>query len=225
MLANEQVIDGRGWRSGALVEQRELTQWFLKITAYAEDLLQSLDQLKRWPEKVRLMQENWIGRSEGLLLRFELEPTLSLRESEIEVYTTRPGYAVWRALRRARPRSSAGAGLRRGRIRRSPPSSPNASGKAPRKRRSRQPRRSGYDTGLKVRHPFDETWLLPVYVANFVLMDYGTGAMFGCPAHDQRDLDFANAYGLGNTPVSVRRASIPTSFVIIGRSPMTATAC
>jgi leucyl-tRNA synthetase len=200
VLANEQVIDGRGWRSGAFVEQRELTQWFFKISAYAEDLLQSLDSLKRWPEKVRLMQANWIGRSEGLLLRFELEPTLSLRESEIEVYTTRPDTlfgARFLALAPDHPLSADCA--------RADPALAAFIAECRQRGTSlaaiETAEKKGYDTGLKVRHPFDEQSLLPVYVANFVLMDYGTGAIFGCPAHDQRDLDFANAYGLGNRAV------------------------
>src|SRR5579863_4057532 len=200
VLANEQVIDGRGWRSGAPIEQRELTQWFLKISAFSEDLLASLDTLERWPEKVRLMQKNWIGRSEGLLLRFELEAQKTVEANEIEVYTTRPDTlfgakfialapdhplaeeaaktdeALAQFIEECRHRSTSAAAI------------------------ETQEKR-GYDTGLRVRHPYDSKWLLPVYVANFVLMDYGTGAIFGCPAHDQRDLDFANAYGLGNTPV------------------------
>jgi leucyl-tRNA synthetase len=213
VLANEQVIDGRGWRSGALVEQRDLTQWFLKISLYAEDLLNSLDGMSRWPDKVRLMQANWIGRSEGLLLRFELEPAPDLRESEIEVYTTRPDTlfgARFLAIAPDHPLATRCANAdpalaafivecqQRG-----------ASAAA-----IETAEKKGYDTGLKVRHPFDKDWLLPVYVANFVLMDYGSGAIFACPAHDQRDLDFANAYGLGNTPVVCPPGVAPESFII-----------
>ena len=199
VLANEQVIDGRGWRSNALVEQRELTQWFFKITDYAEELLAGLDTLERWPEKVRLMQRNWIGRSEGLLLRFALAtPTAFARE--VEVFTTRPDtlfgakfigvapdHPLAKALAEKDPKLAAFIEECR-HIGTSVAAIETAEKK-------------GYETGLEVRHPFDDNWLLPVYVANFVLMDYGTGAIFGCPAHDQRDLDFSIRYGLGATPV------------------------
>ncbi|VTZ50639.1 Leucine--tRNA ligase [Methylocella tundrae] len=213
VLANEQVIDGRGWRSGALVEQRELTQWFFKISDYAEDLLLSLDGMKRWPDKVRLMQANWIGRSEGLLVRFELEPTLSVRESEVEVYTTRPDTLFGAKFIAIAPDHPLAADCAR--------ADPALSAFIIECRQRgtslaaiETAEKKGYDTGLKARHPFDENWLLPVYVANFVLMDYGTGAIFGCPAHDQRDLDFANAYGLGNTPVICPPGADPRSFVV-----------
>ena len=201
VLANEQVIDGRGWRSGALVEQRELTQWFFKITDYAQDLLDALDTLDRWPEKVRLMQKNWIGRSEGLMVRFEIVPaTAPAGETELEIYTTRPDTlfgAKFMAIAADHPLARAAAANNKAlalfieeckRMGTSVAALETAEKK-------------GFDTGIKVRHPFDPNWELPVYVANFILMDYGTGAIFGCPAHDQRDLDFVNAYGLGNTPV------------------------
>ncbi len=217
VLANEQVIDGRGWRSGALIEQRELTQWFLKISDFSEDLLAALDGLERWPEKVRLMQRNWIGRSEGLLVRFELaapaKVEAKVEAKEIEVYTTRPDTlfgAKFIALAADHPLAEIAAQqdielaafIEDCRHR----STSAAAIETTEKR--------GYDTGLRVRHPFDESWLLPVYVANFVLMDYGTGAIFGCPAHDQRDLDFANAYGLGATPVVCPPDEDPAEFVI-----------
>jgi leucyl-tRNA synthetase len=213
VLANEQVIDGRGWRSGALVEQRELTQWFFKISDYAEDLLQSLDELKRWPEKVRLMQTNWIGRSEGLLVRFELAPTSNLRESEVEVYTTRPDTlfgAKFLALAPDHPLAAECAKM--------DPALAAFIAECRHMSTSiaaiETAEKKGYDTGLKARHPFDETWLLPVYIANFVLMDYGTGAIFGCPAHDQRDLEFSSAYGLGVTPVICPPGVDPRSLTI-----------
>ncbi|WP_041778283.1 leucine--tRNA ligase [Beijerinckia indica] len=213
VLANEQVIDGRGWRSGALVEQRELTQWFLKIGDFAEDLLLALETLTRWPEKVRLMQANWIGRSEGLLLRFALAPNAAIEACEIEVYTTRPDTlfgAKFIAIAADHPLATACAA--------SDPTLPAFISECRRMGTSvaalETAEKKGYDTGLKVRHPFDENWLLPVYVANFVLMDYGTGAVFGCPAHDQRDLDFANAYGLGNQPVVCPPDVNPDEFVI-----------
>jgi leucyl-tRNA synthetase len=221
VLANEQVIDGRGWRSGAIVEQRELTQWFFRITDYSDDLLSSLDRLDRWPEKVRLMQKNWIGRSEGLLIRFVLDQaTLGAlahesETSELEIYTTRPDTlfgAKFMAIAPDHPLAAAAA-------KRDPAlmafidecrkiGTSVAAIETAEKR--------GYDTGLKVQHPFDPSWRLPVYVANFVLMEYGTGAIFGCPAHDQRDLDFVRAYGLGVTPV-VRPAELDTANFTIDR--------
>ena len=213
VLANEQVIDGRGWRSGALVEQRELTQWFFKITDFAEDLLRSLDDMPRWPEKVRLMQANWIGRSEGLSLRFELEPAPQTTAREIEVYTTRPDTlfgAKFLAIAADHPLAAE--------IARKDPELAAFIAECHHGGTSAEAietaEKKGYDTGLKARHPFDPDWHLPVYVANFVLMDYGTGAIFGCPAHDQRDLDFANAYGLGNTPVVCPPGEDPTTFTI-----------
>ena len=213
VLANEQVIDGRGWRSGALVEQRELTQWFFKITDFAEDLLRSLDDMPRWPEKVRLMQANWIGRSEGLSLRFELEPAPQTTAREIEVYTTRPDTlfgAKFLAIAADHPLAAE--------IARKDPELAAFIAECHHGGTSAEAietaEKKGYDTGLKARHPFEPDWHLPVYVANFVLMDYGTGAIFGCPAHDQRDLDFANAYGLGNTPVVCPPGEDPTTFKI-----------
>ena len=196
VLANEQVIDGRGWRSGALVEQRELTQWFFKISDYAQDLDDALDRLERWPEKVRLMQKNWIGRSEGLSVRFALDAeTAPKGESEIEIYTTRPDTLFGASFVALAPEH---------------PLSKKASENNPalqafidecRKIGTAQElidkaEKKGFDTGIRVTHPFDPNWTLPVYVANFILMDYGTGAIFGCPAHDQRDFDFATAYHL-----------------------------
>ncbi len=214
VLANEQVIDGRGWRSGALVEQRELIQWFLKISDYSQDLLSALDGLDRWPEKVRLMQKNWIGRSEGLLVRFMLEPsTTPNNESELEIFTTRPDTlfgARFLAISPDHPLAQAAAkkddklaafivackhmGTSQAEI--------------------DTAEKLGYDTGIKATHPFDANWKLPVYVANFILMEYGTGAIFGCPAHDQRDLDFVNTYNLGNTPVVCPPGIEPQDFII-----------
>jgi leucyl-tRNA synthetase len=213
VLANEQVIDGRGWRSGALVEQRELTQWFLKISGQAEELLAGLDTLEHWPEKVRVMQKNWIGRSEGLMVRFELLPHPGIETSEVEVYTTRPDTmfgAKFLAIAADHPLAQKCAesnpALKQFIIECGQRGTSVAAIETAEKK--------GYDTGLKVKHPFDAEWSLPVYAANFVLMDYGTGAIFGCPAHDQRDLDFANAYGLGNQPVILPPGADPASFVI-----------
>ena len=214
VLANEQVIDGRGWRSGALVEQRELFQWFLKITDYSEDLLGALDRLDRWPEKVRLMQKNWIGRSEGLLIRFALDPqTAPANESELEVFTTRPDTLFGAKFMAVAPNHALAAAaatnneevakfiaecMHRGTA----------------QQVIETAEKKGIDTGIRAIHPFDPDVRLPVYVANFILMEYGTGAIFGCPAHDQRDLDFVNKYGLGNTPVVCPPGQDPNSFVI-----------
>lgn len=212
VLANEQVIDGRGWRSGALVEQRELTQWFLKISDYSEELLNALDGLDRWPEKVRTMQKNWIGRSEGLRLRFEIAGASPTTDPTIEVFTTRPDtlygmsflalsadHPVAKALSEKDPAIAAFCEECR-RIGTSAAALETAEKK-------------GYATGLSVKHPFNgKTY--PVYIANFVLLDYGTGAIFGCPAHDQRDLDFARKYGLTVTPVVLPEGADPASFAV-----------
>jgi leucyl-tRNA synthetase len=214
VLANEQVIDGRGWRSNALVEQRELTQWFFKITAFSQELLDALDTLDRWPEKVRLMQQNWIGRSEGLLIRFALDPTTTPGgEGELEIFTTRPDTlfgAKFMALSPDHPLALAAA-----------KKNPELAAFIAECKRTGtaqelidKAEKLGFDTGIKAIHPFDPTWTLPVYVANFILMEYGTGAIFGCPAHDQRDLDFVNKYGLGNTPVVCPNGQDPKTFVI-----------
>jgi leucyl-tRNA synthetase len=198
VLANEQVIDGRGWRSGALVEKRKLAQWFFRISDYAEDLLAALGTLERWPEKVRLMQENWIGRSEGLRMRFDIED----RNEPLEVYTTRPDTIFGASFLAVSPDHPLAESLatENAAVRqfveecRHLGTSEAAIGEAEKK---------GIDTGLRAKHPFVAGGALPVYVANFVLMEYGTGAIFGCPAHDQRDLDFANKYKLAVRPVVI----------------------
>ncbi len=212
VLANEQVIDGRGWRSGALVEKKQLSQWFLRITDYAPDLLAALDTLDRWPERVRLMQSNWIGRSEGAHLAF----TLTKSEGDIakgEVFTTRPDTLFgmsFLALAPEHPLSAAVAAR-----------DPAASAFIAECRRMgtseaviETAEKLGYDTGLTVQHPFIEGATFPVWIANFVLMEYGTGAIFGCPAHDQRDLDFAHKYGLTVTPVVLPPGGDPATFSV-----------
>jgi leucyl-tRNA synthetase len=214
VLANEQVIDGKGWRSGATVEQRELTQWFFKITDFAEELSDGLDGLTRWPDKVRLMQKNWIGRSEGLTIRWALDPvTAPDGIRAIDAYTTRPdtlfgakfiGIAADHPIARKLAESNQALADFIAEVGRTG-TAQEAIDKA---------EKLGFDTGLRVTHPFDESWTLPVYVANFVLMEYGTGAIFGCPAHDQRDLDFVNRYGLGNIPVVCPPDIDPASFVV-----------
>ena len=214
VLANEQVIEGRGWRSGALVEQRELTQWFFKITQFAQELLDALDRLERWPDKVRLMQKNWIGRSEGLLLRFELDPSTTPKgERELEIFTTRHDTlfgARFMALSPDHPMAIAAAEKN--------PALAKFIAECKRHGTAQElidkAEKLGFDTGMKAVHPFDPDWKLPVYVANFVLMEYGTGAIFGCPAHDQRDLEFSNKYRLGNTPVVCPPGQDPAQFFI-----------
>ncbi len=214
VLANEQVIDGKGWRSGAEVELRDLTQWFFKITSMAQELLDGLDTLPRWPDKVKLMQSNWIGRSEGLQIRWRLDPaTAPSGESELEVYTTRPDTlfgASFMAIAADHPLA-----------RKAAENNPELAAFIEEVRRGgtsaaalETAEKKGFDTGIRVVHPFDESWTLPVYIANFVLMDYGTGAIFGCPSGDQRDLDFANKYGLPVVPVVMPKDADQASFVV-----------
>ncbi len=200
VLANEQVIDGRGWRSGAVVEQRELTQWFFKITQYSDDLLAALDTLDRWPDKVRLMQRNWIGRSEGMHVRFPFAGEAPDGFAEIEVFTTRHDTlfgASFMAISPDHPLSTALAG----KDERLATFIEDCHRSGTSAEAIETAEKMGYDTGLVVQHPFVADKTLPVYVANFVLMDYGTGAIFGCPAHDQRDYDFASKYDLPIVPV------------------------
>lgn len=214
VLANEQVIDGRGWRSGAIVEQREMSQWVFKITKYAQELLSALDGLDRWPDKVRLMQRNWIGRSEGLLIRFALDQaTTPAGESELKIFTTRPDTlfgAKFMAISSDHPLAQAAAAKN--------PELAQFIADIKKIGTAQEiidtAEKQGFDTGIRAVHPFDPSWKLPVYVANFVLMEYGTGAIFGCPAHDQRDLDFVSKYNLGNTPVVCPEGQDPTTFVI-----------
>ena len=194
VLANEQVIDGKGWRSGAQVERKELTQWFFRISDYSDELLSALDGLTGWPEKVRLMQQNWIGKSRGLQFRFQ---TVGAPEgvTEIEVYTTRPDTLMGASFVALSPDHPLVKSLAEhdGRVAefveecRRIGTTEEAIETAP---------KMGFDTGLKVTHPLDPAWELPIWVANFVLMDYGTGAIFGSPAHDERDHEFALKYGL-----------------------------
>ena len=214
VLANEQVIDGRGWRSGALVEQRELTQWFFKITEYAEELLAALKTLDKWPEKVRLMQANWIGRSEGMLVRWALDADGAPQgHKELEVYTTRPDTlfgASFMAIAPDHPLAKAAAD-----------GNPELAAFCEECRRLgtsvadlETVEKRGFDTGIRAVHPFDPDWKVPVYVANFILMDYGTGAIFGCPAGDQRDLDFARTYDLPVIPVILPPGADAATFAI-----------
>jgi len=234
VLANEQVIDGRGWRSGALVERRKLSQWFLKITDFADELLDGLGRLDQWPDKVRLMQENWIGKSQGMRFRFLLETPLPAREGpgvgasaseptdsefrppsaeatpdpslagrgmdSFEVFTTRPDTIFGASFAAISPDHPIALELAEGNealaafIAECKQGGTTAA-------ELETAEKKGFDTSARVIHPLDPDWTLPLYVANFVLMDYGTGAIFGCPAHDQRDLDFARKYGLPVTRV------------------------
>jgi leucyl-tRNA synthetase len=190
VLANEQVIDGRGWRSGAQIERRKLSQWFLRTTAFSDELLEALETLERWPERVRLMQQNWIGRSRGARIDFKLHG----RDAPLEIFTTRPDTLFGASFMAISPHHPLAAELARD-------NSELAAFIAECDRLGTSEEaietaeKQGFDTRLKALHPFLEGQELPVYVANFVLMEYGTGAIFGCPAHDQRDLDFARKYG------------------------------
>ena len=201
VLANEQVIDGKGWRSGAVVEKRKLNQWFLRITDYADDLIDGLKELEsRWPDKVRLMQENWIGRSKGLQMTWAWAGEAPAAAPDgLEIYTTRPDtlfgasfmgiapdHPIAKALADADPKVAEFTARCR------------AGGTS--QADIEQAEKIGWDTGLKTIHPFDGREV-SVWIANFILSEYGTGAIFGCPAHDQRDLDFARKYGLPVLPV------------------------
>ncbi|WP_372781174.1 leucine--tRNA ligase [Phenylobacterium sp.] len=214
VLANEQVVDGRGWRSGAVVEKRKLNQWFLRITDYADQLTDDLAGLDRWPEKVRVMQENWIGRSKGLKFAFHFAGAAPPGfEKGVEVYTTRPDtlygasfvgiapdHPLAEQIAARDPKAAAFiAECKKG----------GAS-----QAEIDTAEKIGFDTGLKVAHPFDPAWELPVWIANFILMDYGTGAIFACPAHDQRDLDFSRKYSLPVKPVVLPPGEDPATFAV-----------
>ncbi len=196
VLANEQVIDGRGWRSGAVGERRQLTQWFLRITAFADELLEAIDRLDRWPDRVRVMQRNWIGRSVGARMLFDIDG----RDERLDVFTTRPDTifgASFCAIAADHPLAVQAA--------EGDPALAAFLAECRKLGTSEEAietaEKLGHDTGLRARHPFLSERRLPIYVANFVLMEYGTGAVFGCPAHDQRDLDFARKYELPVRPV------------------------
>ncbi len=213
VLANEQVIDGRGWRSGALVEKKKLTQWFMRITRFADDLLSGLETLERWPDKVRLMQANWIGKSLGLKMNWAFAGTAPEGFNGVEVYTTRPDTlfgASFIAIAGDHPLAQKVAetnpelatflkSISRGGVSQADIETAE---------------KLGFNTGLKVEHPFKPGETLDVWVANFVLMDYGTGAIFGCPAHDQRDLDFARKYGLSVTEVVLPQGADAGAFKV-----------
>jgi len=214
VLANEQVVDGMGWRSGAPVEKRKLNQWAMRITDYADQLTDDLKTLDRWPEKVRVMQENWIGRSKGLKFRFHFSGDWPASfAGGLDVYTTRPDTlygASFVGIAADHPLADLVAAQ-----------DPKAAAFIEQCRKGaaseaeiETAEKIGYDTGLTVKHPFDESWELPVWIANFILMDYGTGAIFACPAHDQRDLDFCRKYGLPVKPVVLPPGEDPATFKI-----------
>ena len=194
VLANEQVIDGKGWRSGAQVESKELSQWFLKTSAYSEELLNCLNELDRWPEKVKIMQSNWIGKSIGAEITFEMTNSNNYSSNLLKVFTTRPDTifgASFCAISLEHP-------LAKEIIKKNPKAKNflmSCSGADIEKDKL------GFRTEILIKHPFIENKKIPLFLANFVLMDYGSGAIFGCPAHDQRDLDFANKYNLDVIPV------------------------
>ena len=196
VLANEQVVDGKGWRSGAPVERKKLSQWFLKITDYADELLEAIKTLDKWPERVRIMQENWIGRSEGLIIEFSLSHEIKdYTEKRVPVFTTRhdtifgasfiaiaPNHPL--ALQLAKDNANLDAFIKEC----------NKTGTS--EEAIEKLEKKGIATGLTVDHPVKSSETLPIYIANFVLMEYGTGAVFGCPAHDERDYEFATKYKL-----------------------------
>ena len=200
VLANEQVIDGRGWRSGAVVEKRKLKQWFFRITDYADDLIDGLAGLDRWPDKVRLMQENWIGRSKGLTMTWAWAGEAPLASPDgLTIYTTRPDTLFGASFMGLAPDHPVSVALAA--------DNPEIAAFVAECRKGgastadiEQAEKIGWDTGLTVIHPFTGAEV-PVWIANFILSDYGTGAIFACPAHDQRDLDFARKYDLPVIPV------------------------
>ena len=213
VLANEQVIDGRGWRSGAQVEKRQLEQWVFRTTAFTDELLSALDHLDRWPDKVRLMQRNWIGRSEGARVFFRLSGQPGDYGDRLEVFTTRQDTLFGASFCALSPNHPLAAALAQ--------DDPDLAGfiaECNRMGTSEEAietaEKKGVLTKVVARHPFVPDLELPVYVANFVLMEYGTGAIFGCPGHDQRDLDFARKYGLGVIPVVLPPGEDPETYAI-----------
>jgi len=209
VLANEQVIEGRGWRSDAMVEKRLLPQWSLRITAFTEELLDAIGDLERWPERVRVMQEKWIGRSEGTRVFFPIAG----KDERIEVFTTRQDTLFGASFLALSPSHPLTLGLAE-----TDPALAAFIAECNRMGTSQAvietAEKLGYPTGLEAVHPFDENRRVPVWVANFVLMEYGTGAIFGCPAHDERDLEFARKYRLPVIPVVLPPGADPASFAI-----------
>ena len=229
VLANEQVVDGRGWRSGAIVEQRELEQWFFRITKYGDDLLAALDGLDRWPEKVRIMQGNWIGKSQGAKIWWDIAkaPDALSREKDahgrchatdpIEVFTTRPDTlfgAAFLALAPDHPLTKEIAKSRPDVAKFMADCAARGTSEAD----IEKAEKVGIDLGITVKHPFDPNWELPVWAANFVLSTYGSGAIFGSPAGDQRDIEFAEKYGLPFKPVVLPTGADPATYTVSGEA-------
>jgi len=197
VLANEQVIDGKGWRSGVAVERKKLSQWFFNIKKFSQVLLSELEKLKNWPDKVKLMQKNWIGKSLGCEINFKIEK--SKNKQEIKVFTTRPdtifgasfiAISIDHSIAKVFENNKDFIKFKK-----------ECSKSGTTEEALAIAEKIGFNTNLFAQHPFKKEIKLPIYIANFVLMDYGTGAIFGCPAHDQRDLDFANKYKLNVLPV------------------------
>jgi len=210
VLANEQVIDGKGWRSGVAVERKKLSQWFFNIKKFSQDLLDELEKLKNWPDKVKLMQKNWIGKSYGCEINFKINK--NDKDEEIKVFTTRPDTifgASFVALSIDHPISKNFVNNKNFQKFKLECSKSGTTEEA-----LAIAEKIGFNTHLFALHPFDKEIKLPIYIANFVLMDYGTGAIFGCPAHDQRDLDFANKYKLKVLPVVRPEEADPLKFKI-----------
>ena len=196
VLANEQVIDGKGWRSGASVERKKLKQWFLRISKYSDELLNDLSLLEEWPEKVRLMQKEWIGRSDGAEINFKIDN----RSDVLEVFTTRPDTIFGASFCAIAPDHPI--------IQKLSANNPkvgefckNCLNEAKNQQDLEKNEKKGYDLNINIIHPFRKKTTLPLYIANFVMMEYGSGAIFGCPAHDQRDFEFAQKYNLPINPV------------------------
>ncbi len=207
VLANEQVIDGKGWRSGAEIEQKKLSQWFLKTSAYSEELLDCLDHLDNWPSKVKIMQSNWIGKSVGVEINFKISNPINSNSNSLNIFTTRPDTifgATFCAISTDHP-------ISKDIINRD-----DAAKKFVKECSTLSPEKEkkGFKTHLFVEHPFVKKRLLPVFMANFVLMEYGSGAIFGCPAHDQRDLEFATKYKLKIIPVILPEGKSKDKFKI-----------
>jgi len=210
VLANEQVIDGKGWRSGVAVERKKLSQWFFNIKKFSQNLLDEINKLKNWPEKVKLMQKNWIGKSFGCEINFKINEKFS--PDKIKVFTTRPdtifgasfiAISIDHPITKNFNQNNDFLTFKK-----------KCSKTGTTEEALANAEKIGFNTGLFVNHPFDSKTTLPVYVANFVLMDYGTGAIFGCPAHDQRDLDFANKYKLKVLPVVRPEKMDPKKFIV-----------
>ena len=210
VLANEQVIDGKGWRSGTPVERKKLSQWFFNIKKFSQDLLDEIEKLKNWPDKVKLMQKNWIGKSYGCEIFFKIDK--KIKPDEIKIFTTRPDTIFGASFIALSVDHPIAKNFEKDKNFLSFKSECSKMGTTEEALANAE--KIGFDTGLFAIHPFNKKNKLPIFIANFVLMDYGTGAIFGCPAHDQRDLDFANKYNLKILPVVKPKNFNAKKFVI-----------